>query len=143
MVYLDAFLPESGQSLWDLLGSEGAERQRIAAEKYDGGKSLPPFFLYPQAAAPRPAPYFTAQPIKTVSQSFVSGRSQATWPPRRYICCRNTPTPVFRMTAARLKDAPGWTDEEFDAAHDVALTHPDLVAKTIAGMAARCGVAGA
>lgn len=32
MIYLDVFGPHSGQSLWDLIGPEAAERQRLAAK---------------------------------------------------------------------------------------------------------------
>jgi pimeloyl-ACP methyl ester carboxylesterase len=111
LVYLDAFLPESGQSLWTLLGPEGAARQSAAAEEHDGGHSLPANVLHRAGILDGSRPPLTPQPVKTLSQPFVSVRSAPTWPPRHYISCRDTPMPVFRETAARIKDAAGWSSK--------------------------------
>jgi pimeloyl-ACP methyl ester carboxylesterase len=140
MVYLDAFLPENGQSLWDVLGPEGAEKQSIASEQYDGGKSLPPDFLHPRTEVAHGVSRFTAHPLKTVTQPWISVRSQQTWPRRHYISCSRTQVPVFREIAQSVRIASNWSQEEFDAAHDVALTHADLVSETIATLAARWGI---
>jgi pimeloyl-ACP methyl ester carboxylesterase len=139
LVYLDAFLPESGQSLWNLLGPEAAGRQHAAAEKHDNGRSVPANVLPRDEAVSRSRPPLTAQPIKTLSEPWVSVRSRQTWPPRHYISCRDTPMPVFRTTAEHVKGTAGWTVEEFAAAHDVPLTHPELVTATIAGLAGMAG----
>ncbi|MGC1305410.1 MAG: alpha/beta fold hydrolase [Caulobacteraceae bacterium] len=136
MVYLDAFLPANGQSLWDVLGPEGAERQRQAAEANDGGRTLPYHLARPGEVPPPDRPY-TSQPIATFNRPWVSVRPEQTWPHRRYIRCLQTTGPVFRRIAAELQGAPGWSLETFEAAHDVPLTHPRLVAATLADLARR------
>jgi pimeloyl-ACP methyl ester carboxylesterase len=138
MIYLDAFLPESGQSLWDVMGAEGAEKQRLAAQNYDGGRSLPPNFLYRERdRGAQSEPVYTAHPIKTVSQPWISVRTIETWPARHYIACTQTPMPFFRMAAERVRTLPGWSEEEVDAAHDVLLTHVHLITEKITEFAAR------
>jgi pimeloyl-ACP methyl ester carboxylesterase len=132
MVYLDAFLPESGQSLWDIVGPEGAAKHQAAAQTHDGGLSVPYFFGAPGQRTPQPA--------GTLSQPWVTVRDSVTWPQRHYIVCRQSPGPVFRATAARIKDTPGWDLDEVDAAHDVALSHPDLIAEMLGGIAVRWGL---
>jgi pimeloyl-ACP methyl ester carboxylesterase len=139
MIYLDAFLPESGQSLWDILGPEGAARHRAGAEVHDGGTSLPYMFGRPGGSA-ADGPPRTPQPVGTLSQPWVSVRREITWPRRHYIACRQSPGATFRATADRLAGTPGWSLDEVDANHDVPLSHPDLIAGKIAGIAAEWGI---
>jgi pimeloyl-ACP methyl ester carboxylesterase len=144
MIYLDAFVPESGQSLWDLVGPQGEAQHRQLAQAHDSGKSVPrppsPTSLNP-ADAERIGKLFTPQPIGTLEDKFVSVRKVQTWPQRHYILCRAYAGSPFHPIAARVKDAPGWSYGEFDALHDVVRTDPKLVADTIAGIAAEWGLA--
>src|SRR5471030_685792 len=91
MIYLDAFVPESGQSLWDIVGKQGEAQHRQVAQAYDGGKSVPrppsPTALN-AADADRIGKLFTPQPIGTLADKFVSVRPVQNWPPRHYILCR-------------------------------------------------------
>ncbi len=143
MIYLDAFVPENGQCLWDLAGEKSAAAQRAAAMAHDGGKSVPrpttPGNTAPGAAA-RFGSLFTPQPLKTSSEPFVSARAEQTWPPRHYVLCKAYDPSPFHAIAARLRGAPGWTHEEFDALHDVVRTHPEMVADMIAATAERWNI---
>jgi pimeloyl-ACP methyl ester carboxylesterase len=143
MIYLDAFVPESGQSLWDLVGPQGEAQHRKMAQDFDGGKSVPrppsPTALSP-VDAERIGRMFTPQPIKTLADKFVSVRAEQTWPKRHYILCRAYAGSPFHPIAARVKDAPGWSYGEFDALHDVPRTDPKLVADTIAEIAGKWGL---
>ena len=47
MIYIDAFVPASGQNVWDMAGPKGAAAQQAAAMAHDGGHSVP------RARAPR------------------------------------------------------------------------------------------
>jgi pimeloyl-ACP methyl ester carboxylesterase len=143
MIYLDAFVPESGQSLWDLVGTQGEALHRRLAQDHDGGKSVPrplsPTILS-QAEAERIGRLFTAQPVRTLADKFVSVRPEPRWPRRHYILCRAYAGSPFHAIAARVKDAPGWSYGELDALHDVPRTDPKLVADTIAEIAGRWGL---
>lgn len=143
MVYVDAFVPDSGQSLWDLAGPAGAAAQRALAEAHDGGKSVPrpttPGNTAPGAAA-RFGGLFTPQPIGTLSEKFVSIHREPKWPPRHYVLCKAYKPSPFHSIAARLRDAPGWACGEFDALHDVVRTHPEMVADMICASARNPGL---
>lgn len=133
MVYLDAFLPEPGQSLWDVVGPQGAENQRLAAEAHDGGRTLP-YHLAEIADPERP---YTPQPLATFNRPWTSTRTTQTWPHRHFVRCLQNPRPVFHRIAARLETTPGWSVEAVDAAHDVPQTHPELIAAILATQARR------
>jgi pimeloyl-ACP methyl ester carboxylesterase len=144
MVYLDAFLPESGQSLWDLAGPERAAMQKEAAMAHDGGHSVPRPSM-PTAApelAAKWAPLFTAQPIRTMSEPWISVREERArvWPRRHYILCAAYKGSPFHRFAAQVRGAQGWDVSEFDAQHDVVRTDPQLTAARIAQIARGWGI---
>jgi pimeloyl-ACP methyl ester carboxylesterase len=149
LMYIDAFLPESGQSLWDIAGPEGKAKQQAMAEAYDGGKSVPrpPHAPPPDAGlAAKWAAMFTPQSTRTFSEPYVSVRGAATmdataWPPRHYALCAAYKGSVFHGLAAKVNGRAGWTSSEFDAQHDVVRTDPQDVADRIEGFAREVGAA--
>ena len=149
LVYVDAFLPESGQALFDIIAPEGRALQEKMAEEFDGGKSVPRPPHAPPADAARAASWaskFTPQPIGTIREPYVSARGVATmdasaWPPRHYALCAAYKGSAFHGLAAKVKGQPGWTSSEFDAMHDVIRTHPRDVADRLASIAAGLGIA--
>ncbi|MDB5569757.1 MAG: Alpha/beta hydrolase family protein [Hyphomicrobiales bacterium] len=144
MVYLDAFLPENGQSLWDMAGPERVELQKKGAMAYDGGHSLPRPNVPPLAPefAAKWGPLFSAQPLGTMSEPWVSVRPDAerTWPRRHYILCTAYKGSPFHHVAARVKGQPGWEYSEFDAPHDVVRTDAQLTADRIDQIAQGWGI---
>jgi pimeloyl-ACP methyl ester carboxylesterase len=146
MIYLDAFVPHSGESLWDIAGPARAAEMRAQAEAYDGGKSVPrpstPGNTGPGAAAAFGA-LFTPQPVGCMSEKYVATRDNPDdWPPRHYVLCKAYNPSPFHAIAARVKTEPGWTYGEFDALHDVPRTNPALVADMIARQAELWGIPG-
>ena len=149
MVYLDAFLPESGQSLWDIAGPERAQHHRQAALAFDGGHSLPRPAQYPPLApelAEKWGKLFTPQPVGTQSEKWISVRpeNERTWPRRHYILCTQYKGSRFHGFAADVRahiasGKPGWEYSEFDAAHDVVRADPQLTAGRIAQIARAWG----
>ena len=113
LVYFDAFLPESGQSLFDIAAPANAERHRAAAAAHDGGHSVP------TPATPRTPPGpgvideapYTPQPIKTMSEPWTSVRETQTWPPRHFILCTAHKTSTFPTHRRALAPSPGLDDE--------------------------------
>ena len=145
MIYFDAFLPESGQALIDIVPPAQREAQIRNAEAFDGGKSIP----RPTAGNPPPDPAFTAkfahlftpQPFRTMTEPFVTRRENPTWPPRHYILCAEYKTSTFQTIAPKVRNAPGWTYSELPALHDVVRTNPQMSADAIAEVAERMGIA--
>ena len=145
MIYFDAFLPESGQALIDIVPPAQREAQIRNAEAFDGGKSIP----RPTAGNPPPDPAFTAkyahlfvpQPFRTMSEPWVSVRENPTWPPRHYILCAEYKTSTFQTIAPKVRNAPGWTYSELPALHDVVRTDPQMSADAIAEVAEQMGIA--
>lgn len=150
MVYLDAFLPRSGQSLWDIAGPERAEHHRQDAMAHDGGHSLPRPAQNPPLApdlAQKWGQLFTPQPVGTQSEPWISVRPEAerTWPRRHYILCTQYKGSPFHGFADDVRahiasGEPGWDYSEFDAAHDVVRADPDITASRIAQIARGWGV---
>ena len=140
LVYLDAFLPRSGEALWDIVEPEMAERQRQLAREHDGGVSVPrPPGMSPPDASDRVARLRTPQPARTLAEKFVSVRKEQTWPRRHYILCTEN-AGTFVTVARRVRDDPAWEYSEFAAAHDVVRTKPQLTADRLSEIAERWGI---
>jgi pimeloyl-ACP methyl ester carboxylesterase len=125
VVYLDAFVPESGQCAFDLVPPAARAQMEEAARREGDGWRVPPSPLPPDTpaedrawAAPRRMP----QPIGTLREPLeLSGR---TLPPRAYIyCTRCGPGDAFRPYAERARQA-GWPTFELDASHNPHITCP-------------------
>jgi pimeloyl-ACP methyl ester carboxylesterase len=130
VIYVDAFVPSNGQSLFDLLPAQArAERQKAAQEQGDGWL-IPP----PPPPADTPAAdivWITArrrwQPVHTFSQPIILKNGPTL--PRTYIyCTRITPEDRFGPFARRAKSEPGWKYFEIDASHSPNVTAPEALA---------------
>ncbi len=135
LVYLEGFVPENGQSFWDIAGDEVANGQRARARDHDGGKTIP---ALPQVQS-MPGPQgevlpFTAMPVGAMSEKYVSVRENPTWPPRHYIVCSGG-RPWFREVANKLRGTPGWECSEIQAEHSAEIFHPQIVADRLAEIA--------
>jgi len=138
IVYIDAFAPKDGQSLFDLVGPKAEGNMRAGAAKDGDGWRLPINPMPPDTspedvawASPRRRP----QPIKTFEQKITLG--SRTMPPRHYIYAKkNGPGDVFRQFADRAKSEPGWTLHEIDASHNPHITCPDVLMKLLTGIMA-------
>lgn len=124
LVYLDAMVPEEGQSLADLVGPGAAERLTEQAREEGDGWKLLPGPLSPQTPAEivelARARRFP-QPLRTFLEPVrLTGASRAL--PRTYVLCTDPPGDVFVRVAARLRDAPGWRVEEFATGHNLHYT---------------------
>lgn len=144
MIYVDAFLPQSNQSLWDIVGPEQAEAQWKVAQAHDGGKSVPRPNIPSRGDAPvaKWGSMFTPQPIGCMTEKFVSVRApeQRTWPRRHYVLCAAYKGSAFQLLARQVRDDPQWEYSEFDAMHDVVRSDPALTASRILDVARRWGI---
>ncbi len=129
VIYLDAFAPKSGQSLFDLLGPQGEANMRAGATKEGDGWKIPPIPAPPDTSpedvawtAPRRRP----QPIRTFEQKIQLTSTEPL--PRHYIYARKyRPGDVFRQFGDRARSEPGWTYREIDASHNPHITCPDVL----------------
>jgi pimeloyl-ACP methyl ester carboxylesterase len=129
VVYIDAFAPKDGQSLFDLLGPKGEAHMRAAAAKDGDGWKLPLNPMPPDTSPEDAAwavPKRRPQPIKTFEEKIKL--ASATFPPRHYVYAKkNGPGDVFRQFAERARSEPGWTCHEIDASHNPHITCPDVL----------------
>lgn len=139
VIYLDAFAPKDGQSLFDLVGTHGADSMRGKAMAEGGGWRIPANPMPPDTAPEDvtwAAPRRRSQPLKTFEQkiSLTMGKEL---PPRHFIyATRPGPGDVFRQFGERAKSEPGWKYYEIEASHNPHITCPetlrDLVLKIMA-----------
>ena len=130
IVYIDAFAPKDGQSLFDLVGPKAEGNMRAGAAKNGDGWRLPINPMPPDTspedvawASPRRRP----QPIKTFEQKLVLASKEPS-PPRHYIyATRNGPGDVFRQFGERAKTEAGWKHYEIDASHNPHITCPEAL----------------
>src|SRR5262245_30293539 len=134
LVYLDAFVPESGQSLFDMLPA--AERDRRSGDSAANGDG---WLLAPNPPPPDTAPEDVAwitprrrwQPVATFAQPIALKGSGAR-PPRSYIyCTRITPEDTFGQFARRFRSDPAWTFFEIDASHSPNVTAPEALVRIL------------
>ena len=132
VIYLDAFVPESGQSFFDLLPLEARSAMEERAHSDGDGWRVPPNPLppdTPEADVAWAAPRRVAHPLKALLQPL---HLLAEAPPQAsYIYCRRSgPGDVFAPFAARARQR-GWPYFEIDASHNPHITAPDELCRLL------------
>lgn len=130
LVYIDAFAPRDGDSVFSL--TPGREEIMGAAAKKNGG-FIPPNPMPADTsesdkswAEPRRRP----QPLKTFSQPLRLLHGEPTLP-RHYIYCKRCPPDDrFRKFYERGK-REGWDTYEIDSSHNPHITTPDALAQLL------------
>jgi pimeloyl-ACP methyl ester carboxylesterase len=122
LIYLDAFIPNDGQSFFELTG-QGEQMRKAAVD----GWRVPP--NPPPPDTPKDdLPWITERrmhhPIKTFEQTFRLSKGPLTLP-RDYILC--TKSEAFRPYAQRAT-AAGWGVHELDSSHNPHITVPRQLA---------------
>jgi len=138
VVYLDAFVPQDGQSLFDLVPPEGRLPLVQDAQARGDGWLLPaPPPDHPFLGVTDPddvrwmIPRLTAQPLQTfMDPVHLAGTGAAL--PRTYIWCTRfgAPSP-FAPFAARLRNDPSWRFRELASEHDAMITVPRELAQLL------------
>jgi|SRR5471032_280295 pimeloyl-ACP methyl ester carboxylesterase len=140
VIYLDAFAPKDGQSLFDLVGAKAEGNMRAGAAKDGDGWKLPINPMPPDTASEDVAwasPRRRPQPIKTFEQKIKLG-SKESLPPRHYIYAKkNGPGDAFRQFGERAKSEAGWKYYEIDASHNPHITCPDVLMKLLSEIMAK------
>jgi pimeloyl-ACP methyl ester carboxylesterase len=128
LIYLDAFVPRDGQSLFDL-NEGGREPMRKAAAAGDGYRipPNPPPPDTPQADLDWLNARRVDMPIKCCETKLKLSHGEPSMP-RSYIYCKRTPPgDVFGQFAKRAKSEDGWRYFELDASHAPNVTAPEAL----------------
>lgn len=129
LCYLDAFVPQDGQSLNDLAG--GALAAPIA------GWLIPPNPSAPDTAEADLAwtlPRRVHQPARCFSQRLRVAQAAPPFP-RSYIhCTQKAGTDVFAQFADRVRADPAWRFQALAASHSPNITAPEALAALLLGL---------
>ncbi|HSG33871.1 MAG TPA: alpha/beta hydrolase [Sphingomonadaceae bacterium] len=131
IAYIDAFLPESGQSLWDITG-EFEHKWYIDSQKDNPGMVAPIGGLDFE-----PVPGLVGyHPLLTLLEAVRLSGEERKIPRRAYIFATGwQPTPFARF-AEQVRDDPEWDYHEADCDHFVMENRPEITAKVLLGLAA-------
>lgn len=138
LVYLDAFVPKSGEAARDFIPRPMYEAALQAVHRLGGSRLLPPIFppekfighgrpdLEPLLARLTPQPFLTfLEPV------FLTNPPVAR---RAFLYCSGVPFGLFDGFAAEARDAPDWAYFDLPTAHDAMLLCPGQVAEILAGL---------
>jgi pimeloyl-ACP methyl ester carboxylesterase len=136
LIYLDAFVPDDGQSLLDL--NEPVRARMMELAKSGDGWRMPPNPTPPDTAAADLewlSERRVNQPVKCFEMPLKLRGALSL--PRSYIyALRATPADTFRRFAERAKSEPGWRYYEIDASHSPHVTAPDALMALLQGIVA-------
>jgi hypothetical protein len=137
LAFLDAFIPQDGQSLFDTIPDHGAAMQKIAAESGDGwyvplGKAT--FGVTDEADVAWMATRITAQPLRTFTEPVRLTDPAALALPRSYILCRKEEPSLFTPFAKQAQ-RDGWGYYELLTGHDAMIIMPAELAQILLGIA--------
>lgn len=133
LVYLDAFVPAGGQTVFDLLPAEIATGLRRAAQEHGDGWRIPPlpperFGVTNAKDAAWLSRHLVPQPIRTFEQPVQTrygGRRG-----RTYIHCRKPTAGPFDQFR-HLKEDRAWRFREVRTGHDAMVTVPGEIGKLL------------
>lgn len=132
LVYLDAFVPDAGQSVFSLTAPERAGMLRNAASAGDGWRipPLPPerFGISSQRDAEWAQRHLVGQPLQTFEQPIAAVASSDT---RTYIYCSKHASGTFDQFAERFRDDRKWRFHDVKTGHDAMVTAPGEIAKIL------------
>jgi pimeloyl-ACP methyl ester carboxylesterase len=138
LIYLDAFVPNGGQSLLDNEPPEMAERMLARAKEGDGWR-IPPNPTPPDTSEADLAWIMERrlpQSVKCFTQKLQFRNGPLTLP-RAYIYCRrHVPGDIFRKFMERAR-RDGWPCEEMDASHSPQITAPDALVAALQKLIAK------
>jgi pimeloyl-ACP methyl ester carboxylesterase len=144
LIYLDAFVPESGKAVVDYLLP--VERRQAIVDVGMRTGFVPPVparalgvvdaddLAYVEARV-------TPQPFATMSQKAVLSKPAGDGLPRAYVACVNPASGSFGPFARRIEQDPSWQFRALQTGHNVMITAPELLAGTLVELAATPGAA--
>lgn len=129
VIYLDAYIPDDGQSEFDLLPAEIRAAREADAAAHGGVLQPPPLAIFGvtdpallQWAQSRMTPH----PVATYAEPVPAGDARSAALPRTFIHCTGNPatTPDLFASSAQRARARGWRVHDLAAGHLAMLTAP-------------------
>jgi pimeloyl-ACP methyl ester carboxylesterase len=139
LVYLDAFVPQEGKGLFDLLVPERAAMYESAAREHGEGwlvplpweKALAGWGVTDPDDLRWMLPRMTPQPLATFLEPAGSGAAAERFT-RTYIHCADKPAgDPFAPFAAATREDGAWDVKTLSTGHDAMITAPEAVARTL------------
>lgn len=141
LVYLDADVPENGQSRFDLETPEGRASWETSAREHGEGW-YSPFFVNDDTARAVVADdtlrrwclaHLNGQrhPLKTLTQPVKISHPAALALPRTYISCIVDTGELYAGMAEKVRSRSGWRYREVQANHFAPITHPQDIAELL------------
>lgn len=135
LIYIDAFVPSAGQSVFDIIGSETT----LAFLDQAGGNGgmIPPIpaaaFNVNEADAARLDMMAASQPLATFAQSARAGIDAVTVANRTFIYAAANGGDWFAATHAKLQADPQWKVHDVACGHGIMLDRPLELASILLG----------
>lgn len=138
LVYLDAFVPEDGQSVWDFMPEDNkAMFEAGAAER--GGAAIPPIpasaFVDNEADRAWVDEKCVDQPLKTFREPISLSGAYRQVPRHVYILAEGFSPSPFQDFFDGLKDDPAWQTFGLACGHDVMVDMPGELTEILLGAA--------
>jgi len=139
IVYLDALIPEDGDTAFAILPPDLADSRRTAAREQGRGVALPvpgpDAFPIPDGRAKdwfmrRLCPH----PVGTYDSPIRLTRPAGAGRPVTYVSYTNPPLASIEPSRQRARAKPGWRYLELAVPHDVEVPTPEKVVELLAGM---------
>ena len=134
LIYLDAFAPQDGDSVMNLLPSE----ERAQRQPGGDGWRIAPMTMPPDTPAEDVAwcaPRRVPQPAQTFQQKLHLQNGPLTLRRHYIYCTRHPPGDRFRPFYERAK-REGWGTSEIDASHNPHVTCPEVLSDLLSRIAA-------
>jgi len=133
LVYVDAYVPEDGQSMLDLRPAEMTAALLGRVEEEGDGWLMPPtgaaaFRVESEADQAWVDRYCVPQSVDTFRQPIRLTRDTPPELPRHYILAGRNTNPTFREFHERFSRDDAWTTHVADAGHDVMVDQPEWLA---------------
>lgn len=139
LVFIDAFAPTEGQSLFDIVGRDAA--LAFLDQAHAQGGMIPPIpaamFNVNATDAPRVDAMSGPQPLATFVQAVPGGEASASVAHRTYIFASANGGDWFVSTHARLRELPQWRVHSLPCGHEIMLDRPAELAALLLAEATR------
>ena len=132
LIYIDAFVPNDGDSVIDLLPAAARALRKPSPDGFIAPVPMPPD-TSPQDRA-WGEPLRLPQPAKTFEQKLKFQGGALTLPRHYIYCTRNAPDDRFRQFYERAK-RENWGSNEIDSSHNPHITCPEVLADLLSRIA--------
>lgn len=132
LIYIDAFVPNDGDSVLDLLPASARAQRKPSPDGF-----IPPVDMPPDTAPEDRAwcaPLRRPQPAKTFEQKLKLQNGELKLPRHYIYCTRNAPDDRFRQFYERAK-REGWGAHEINSSHNPHITCAETLADLLARIA--------